>query len=184
MDLDELLSVDPNTLPYRLVRVGTGEVVEARFEATGLQDAEHLARSKWAEATFAAIWPDAARRGEALKLVRSHGEDRRIQGILIPGRVHYRGCGLWGSLVESAPWNQWDAPHREYASVGHQLVLRLICEALHQDGEGSIYIHPAPKSASFYANLGFVEVTRGAGHEMVLKPVAAFALLRAAWGDI
>jgi len=187
MDLDQLLSVDPNTLPYGLLRLGTREVVQARFEPTGPPDALHLlrlARSEWAKATFAAVWADAALKGEALKVVLSHGQDRRIQGILIPGRVHYRGCGPWGSLLESAPWNQWGAVGREYASVGRQLVLRLILEALHQEGEGSIYIHPAPKSVGFYANLGFVEVTRGVWHEMVLKPVTAFALLRTAWGEL
>lgn len=75
MDLDELLSVDPNTLPYRLTRVATSELVEARFESTSMQDEVDLSQPRWAEATFAALWPGAARRGEALKLLLSHGED-------------------------------------------------------------------------------------------------------------
>lgn len=181
MDLDELLSRDPNTLPYRLTHVATGEVLEARFEPTTPQDAEELRGEAWAYSKFRDVWPDCVGEPQTLKLVLPHRGDDRIQGIMRLGRVPRGGYRLRGSLLESAPWNQTGTPGREYVGVGRQLVLRLILECLRQGGHGSILISASPGSESLYTRLGFRQLTPESPMDMVLPAGQAFGLVHEAW---
>lgn len=182
MNLEELLSADPNTLPYRLRRVATGESGEVRFEPTTADDAEELRAEDWAKAKFAEVWPEFAELAGTLKVVLAQGEDRRIQGILKVGRVPFRGFPLGDSLLESAPWNQHGAEDREYRGIGRALVLRLVVESLRQGGGGSILVTAAPRSERFYEALGFVPGRQEAPDRFRLTQRRAMDLLREAWG--
>jgi len=183
MTLEELLAADPNTLPYRLRRLATGEVVVASFEPSTAEDAEESGGEDWRGAKFAEVWPEFVELPGTLKLVLAHGEDRRIQGIMRLGQVEAPSCPLTGSLLESAPWNQEGAEPRGYAGVGRALVRRLVVESLRQGGEGSILDRAAPGSVGFYRALGFVVVPPGEPPDHVfLTRKRAFELLEEAWG--
>jgi hypothetical protein len=187
VELKQLLTRDPNTLPYRIVEAWTGRAVAVQFAPLTPDDEAELRGPEWRSARFAVVWPEYVRLAGTLKLICRRGRDRRIQGLVYPGRVPWPGSPLEKNLLEAAPFNQYTAgEQRVYRGVGRVLVARLVAESFRQGGHGCVLVQAAPGSEGFYETLGFQRVTR-LGRQFLLDEDAAEQLLatffRVSWWD-
>jgi hypothetical protein len=94
--------------------------------------------------------------------------------------VDFPGDSLTGSLLEAAPFNQYDrGKTRAYREAGKQLVVRLVVESYQRGGQGKVLVQARLGSERFYEALGFRRVSRG-GHRFLLGEAAAAGLVRQA----
>jgi hypothetical protein len=92
--------------------------------------------------------------------------------------VDFPGDSLTGSLLEAAPFNQYDRHEtRVYREVGKQLVVRLVVESYQRGGQGKVLVQARPGSERFYEALGFRGLSRG-GHRFLLGEAAAEEIAR------
>ncbi len=147
MEPAELLARDPNTLPYSITEARTGRKVSVQFELLTSEDEAELRGAEWAQARFADVWRALVGEQRTFKLVCHRSRDRRIQGLVHIGHIPAAGMALMGSLLEAAPWNQYErGAARVYQGVGKQLVLRLVVES-YRGGSGGMVRSPAKRMA-------------------------------------
>ena len=157
MNPDDLPGTDPNTLPYFITEAHTGRVVPVRFEWITPADQAELRNEDWQQAVFRDVWPELINDATTLKLVCVSGEDARIQGMILVGRVTRYGTWLKKNLLEAAPFNQHGRQVQIYRGVGRVLVARLIAESVLQGGQGRVLVKPRKRAKAFYRVLGFKE---------------------------
>ncbi len=171
---------DPDHLPYCVIRVATHRSVRVGFQPLQSGDEAELRGPAWSGAVFREVWPGWIGEPGTYKLVRRHGQDRRIQGLLHLGRVERDGGALRDSLLETAPYNRERlVAERTYRGVGRVLVARLVLESYRQGGLGQVLVRARPGIEPFYLRLGFRRVP-GAGAYFFLEREGATDLLRAA----
>ncbi len=162
LELDVLLTADPNMLPYFVTEAATGDKISVQFAILGASDIAELHGENWNEAVFRDVWPVHAAEGQALKLVCANQVDTAIQGLVRLGNATFAGNFLRKSLLETAPHNRHDIGTPRYRGVGRVLVARLVVESYRQGAQGRVLVETRREAEGFYRRLGFSGLPYGA----------------------
>lgn len=190
MKLAELLSRNPDTLPYFITETQSGNPIPVRFEQLTEEDRAELQGEVWAGAVFAAVWPQFIGDEQTRKLVCVSPLEARIQGLVRIGKVASGSGVLTKSLLATALFNrqemQWQKTglpiplvtrQQQYRGVGRVLVARLVVESYRQGGTGKVRVHARPGVELFYRKIGFRNVPH-LSHDFVLDEADAETLLQ------
>jgi hypothetical protein len=103
---DELPGSDPNTLPYFVLEVQTGQHVPVRFAPLTAADEAELRGMDWSQAVFRDVWPELVNDSRTFKMLCVNSHDTRIQGMVRLGQYAPVSGLLKKSLLEAAPFNR------------------------------------------------------------------------------
>jgi len=146
----------PDEYSYYIKEALGSHRVAAHFVPLEAGDREEILSDDW-RGIFRAVWEriidEQTLFQNVRKLVCESGDDTHILGLifLADGQDEH---WTFDSLLEAAPFNQYNPAARSYRGVGKALVARLIAEHTHRGYQMPLLLEASPRALPFYKHLG------------------------------